>query len=367
MEEAIKKSKILIVDDTEDNLLFLKQVFSRKGFTNATTIQDSRQVLEHVQQEEPDIILLDLMMPYMDGYEILGALTDWLDPSVFLPIVVLTANSEKDARTRALNAGAIDFLVKPLDALEVVLRTENHLKTRYLYKEQKNYGLKLEKAVSERTHELNQSYQILQSTNKALDESNIEMVERLAEAAEFRDDDTGRHTYRVGVLSALIATELKLPADRVELLRKAARLHDLGKIGIPDAILLKPGKLTNEEFDDMKKHSEIGAKILSGSGNELLKMAENIALCHHERWDGKGYPRGLSEEAIPIEARIVSVVDVFDALSHERPYKKAWPHEEVIALITEQKNQQFDGQVVEAFLKVIEVKADELELLEAVA
>lgn len=360
MDEIIKDMRILIVDDTVDNLVFLKHLFSRKGFSNITMIEDSRQVLPQVEEQEPDVILLDLMMPHLDGFEILKLLDEKLDESVFLPVVVLTADTNNETRQRSLNEGAIDFLTKPLDAIEVLQRVKNYLKMRYLSKQQKSYSLELEVAVLDRTEELKKSYQSLRVTNEALDQSNIEIVNRLAKAAEYRDDDTGQHTFRVGKLSSLVAAKLDMSQDFTELIEKAARLHDLGKIGIPDSILLKPSKLTDDEFAEMKKHTEIGAKILSGGKSPLLQMAEKIALSHHEHWDGKGYPNGLVGTDISIEARIVAVIDVFDALVHARPYKKAWPQEEAIAYLLEQKAKQFDPSVIQAFSEVIEEMSNEL-------
>ena len=367
MNDIIKESNILIVDDTVDNLVFLEQLLARKGFRNVTSLSDSRLVLPHIEQQEPDIILLDLMMPHLTGYDILHAVREKYDESVFLPVVVLTAITDREARQKSLSVGATDFLTKPLDVIEVSQRVNNLLRTRYMYKEQVKQSNLLEVAVLERTKELSQNYQILQNMNQTLDETNIEIADRLAEAAEYRDDDTGKHTFRVGNLSALIATEMRMPKEFVDLIRRAARLHDLGKIGISDAILLKPAKLTEDEFRDIQKHCEIGAKILSGGKSALLQMAEKIALSHHERCDGKGYPNGLVQNDIPIEARIVAVVDVFDALTHVRPYKKAWSQEDAIQYIIDQKSQHFDPIVVDAFVNVMRHQSDEIDFLEQVA
>lgn len=364
MEENIKDLNILIVDDNVDNLVFLEQLFRRKGYRNIMTIADSRNVLPYIGKADPDIILLDIMMPYIDGYEILRSIRGLMDSSVFLPVVVLTAVTDRKAREQTLKDGATDFLTKPLDAVEVILRVGNLLRTRYMYKQHLEYSKLLESAVLHRTRELAANNQALEKVNQVLDETNIEIADRLAEAAEYRDDATGKHTFRVGAISALIAAELGFSNDFVELVDKAARLHDLGKIGIPDAILLKPGKLTDEEFDVMRQHCVIGAKVLSGGHSELLEMAERIALSHHEHWDGNGYPNGLKAKAIPIEARIVSVVDVFDALTHPRPYKDAWTQQDAIDYITSHKNRQFDEKVVDAFLSVLEKKSGEIDFID---
>ena len=367
MDDKIKDSSILIVDDTVDNLVFLEQVFLRKGYRNIRSINDSRNVLSAISEEEPDIILLDIMMPHFDGYEILHAIRSSLDVSVYLPIVVLTAITDRQARQKSLKDGATDFMTKPLDAIEVVQRVTNLLQTRYMYKEQVKYRTQLEAAVLQRTKELNQNNQALQKMNQVLDQTNVEIAEGLAEASEFRDDATGKHTMRVGTLAALIAAEMGLPPKTVALIRIAARLHDLGKIGIQDSILLKPDKLTNEEFEEMKKHCEIGAQILSRGNSALLRMAEKIALSHHERWDGRGYPHGLTGEEIPLEARIVAVADIYDALTHVRPYKTAWSKEDAIKYIEQQKDKQFDANVVDAFFsatvqKQYKIHSDELQL-----
>ena len=364
MEDNIKDLNILIVDDNVDNLVFLEQLFRRKGYRNIMSMADSRNVLPYVGKADPDIILLDIMMPYIDGYEILRSIRGLMDSSVFLPIVVLTAVTDRKAREQTLKDGATDFLTKPLDAVEVILRVGNLLQTRFMYKQNLEYSKLLENAVLHRTRELAANNQALEKVNQVLDETNIEIADRLAEAAEYRDDATGKHTFRVGAITGLIAEELGFSPDFTELVNKAARLHDLGKIGIPDAVLLKPGKLTEEEFGIMQGHCLIGAKVLSGGHSELLEMAERIALSHHEQWNGNGYPHGLAGKSIPIEARIVSVVDVFDALTHERPYKEAWSQQEAVEYIKKQKNTQFDAKVVDAFLSVLERYAGKIDFID---
>ncbi len=336
--ESLKDSRILIVDDQEANIGLMERMLKRSGYTNFKSITDPRLSLTLLVEFEPDLILLDLNMPYMDGYEVMEQLEYVVPDGIYLPILVLTADITAEAKQRALSMGAKDFLSKPFDVTEVLLRIKNLLETRSLHLQLQNQNQILEEKVRERTRDL--------------DEARLEILARLARAAEFRDDATGKHTQRVGRTSALLARELGLPDDEVELLRHAAPLHDVGKIGIPDHVLLKPGRLTLEESERMKSHTVIGANILSGSAVSLLQLAEEIARSHHERWDGAGYPRALKGDAIPLTGRIVSLADVFDALTHERPYKKAWPEEEAVAELERQKGRQFDPRVVEAFLKV---------------
>jgi putative two-component system response regulator len=290
------------------------------------------------QQTQPDIVLLDLMMPEMDGFEVMKQLRLLIPEDDYLPILVLTADSTVGTTRHALAAGARDFLTKPFDQAELSLRLWNMVEARYLHLQLHNQNHLLEQRVQERTHQLQ--------------EAEIKTLECLAAAAEYRDDDTGQHTQRVGHLSAQLASGLGLPETMVEAIRRAAPLHDVGKIGVSDLILLKPSKLTPEEFATMQQHTTIGASILSRHATPLLKQAANIALSHHERWSGGGYPHGLSGEEIPIEGRIVAVADVFDALTHARTYKKAWPVEDAIAEIERQSGQHFDPDIVHAFLSL---------------
>ena len=352
--ELILDSKILIVDDKEDNVLFLKKLLNRQGFSQVLETTDARKALTMYTDEQPDLIMLDLMMPHLSGFEVMASILKQLGVNDYLPIIVLTADTNIEARHRALNEGAMDFLTKPLDAKEVMQRTSNLLHTRVLHQKQKNYNRLLEKAVQERTEELHHVNVELKKVNHALRNANAEVLERLAQAAEYRDDDTGKHTQRVGKLSASIATELNLGERLSQLITQAARLHDVGKIAIPDTILLKAGALTPDERRTMQNHCEIGANLLQGGTNSLLIMAERIALTHHERWDGTGYPAGLSGANIPIEGRIVAIVDVYDALTNSRPYKKAWPQEKALELIRSERGKHFDPEVTDAFLTVIQ-------------
>jgi putative two-component system response regulator len=326
---------IVIVDDQELNLHLLERMLQKNGYTRVSTYQDPRRFISEVAFIKPDLILLDLHMPHLNGFEVLQRLPLIVPDAPYLPVIVLTADITADAKRQALEYGARDFLTKPFDTVEVLLRIKNLLELGMLYRELRLHNVRLEEKVHERT--------------KALESAQIEILERLARAAEFRDDDTGQHTERVGLWAAAVAEALGLPDEDIELLRRAAPLHDVGKIGIPDSILLKPGRLTADEFETVKTHTLIGAGILGGSRFPLLQVAAEIALSHHERWDGSGYPRGLAGESIPLVGRIVAIADVFDALIHERPYKAAWPVADALAEIERQSGRQFDPHVVAAF------------------
>jgi putative two-component system response regulator len=334
--QTLHEAQILIADDQEANVRLLEEILTGVGYTRLVSTIDSREIVHLFTQVQPDIVLLDLMMPDPNGFEVMRQLKLLAPSGNYCPILVLTADVSKESKREALRMGASDFLTKPFDSTEVLLRIKNLLETRFLH-------LQLEDKVRERTQELQNAQ--------------VEILKRLARAAEYRDDHTGQHTERVGHLSALLAGVLGLPHDRVELIRLAAPLHDIGKIAIGDNILLKPGKLTPDEFEVMKTHTTIGAAILSRGRSELVKMAEEIALVHHERWDGTGYPRGLKGDGIPIEGRIVALADVFDALTHERPYKRAWPVEEAIAEIRKESGKRFDPQIVRAFIERCKVDA----------
>jgi putative two-component system response regulator len=258
---------------------------------------------------------------------------------VFLPILVLTADMTPETRRRALSLGAKDFLTKPFDLIEAVLRIWNLLEMRFMYLQIKQQNLHLNTQV--------------QRGLRDLDAAQADVIWRLSQVAEFRDEETGMHTQRVGQLSALLARALCIPEEQVELIRHAAPLHDVGKIAIPDHILRKPGALSSEEIEQMKQHSTIGARILSGSNLPLLQMAYEIALFHHERWDGTGYPQAIKGETIPIAARIVAVADAFDALTHKRPYKHAWTIEESVAELIRYSGTRYDPQVVGVLITVL--------------
>ncbi len=338
MLSPFRNARILIVDDEEKNVDLLRRILNRFGFSRLESTTDSREAAALYVRHRPDLILLDLHMPHLNGLDVMAQLNQ-IAEATYLPILVLSGDVTPEMRQEAVSRGAKDFVSKPFQQDEIILRIKTLLQTRQLYLQIQSQNQLLEAKVRERT--------------KALEEAQIEIVERLAVAAEFRDDNTGQHTQRVGQLSALLARQLGLPDSQITLIRRAAPLHDVGKIGVPDSILLKFGKLTSEEFAIVKTHTLIGARILSGGKFPLLRLAEEIAFNHHERWDGDGYT-GIPAAEIPLAGRIVAVADVFDALTQQRPYKEAWPVPQAVGEIDRQRKQQFDPEVVDAFLRVIE-------------
>ena len=334
-KEIVQTSRILIVDDQPANVLLLERTLRGAGYTNLAGITDPREALRTFTEFQPDLVAMDLRMPHVDGFALLKQLRSRMPAGTFVPVLVLTADTSRKAKQEALALGAKDFLTKPIDVAEALLRIYNLLETRWLYVELQRHSETLEEKVRLRTSELEQAQ--------------LEILQRLALAAEYRDDCTGQHTQRVGQWAALLGRSIGLSKEHVELIRLAAPLHDVGKIGIPDGILLKPSKLTAEEYVQIKRHTDIGRIILSGSKFPILRMAERIALYHHERWDGAGY-YGLKGEAIPLEARMVSIVDVFDVITHSRPYKEASSIEVALDVIEQEKEKQFDPELVKSFL-----------------
>jgi putative two-component system response regulator len=336
--DAERSARILVADDDLGNLNVLMRMLQRTGFGNLHGVCDAGAILPAVIEFQPDVVLLDLHMPGMDGIEMLLDIKALHGRRSYLPVLVLTGDGSKEVRDGALAAGARDFLTKPYDAAEVILRVRNLVETRLLNVELNRQNVMLNERFEARTEEL--------------EAAKLEILEKLARAADFRDETVYGHTTRVGELSAMIAAQLGHTEAEVDMIRIAARLHDIGKIGLSDSILMKPGPLAPAEFLAQEKHTLIGANILSGSRFPILRLAEEIALTHHERWDGAGYPRGLCGEEIPICGRIVAVADVFDALTHRRAYKAAWRINDAIAEIWHQSGTKFDPSVVKAFLQI---------------
>jgi putative two-component system response regulator len=344
--EWLSRARVLLVDDQAANLTFLRHVLETEGYGELIAMTDSGEALDRFGELDPDLVITDLWMGPLDGFDFIAGVQQLLPAGSYLPILVATGDPTPEARRRALSAGARDFLTKPVSPAEVRLRVRNLLETRFLHEQLRTHNATLEERVTERTHEL--------------EEARLEILYRLARAAEFRDDHTGRHTLRVGRIAGRIAQVLGLAADAHELIGRAAPLHDIGKIGIPDSVLLKQDRLAPAERAVIQSHTIIGADILSGSRFALLQLAEQIALSHHERWDGQGYPHGLAGDTIPLAGRIVAVADVFDALTHDRPYKAAWTVRDALGEIEACAGSQFDPAVVEALLRI----APELGVLE---
>ena len=337
--DRLPGARILMVDDEEANLQLLRRILEPAGFTSLRATTDPREAVDLCLTWDPDLVLLDIMMPGLDGFEVLEILKEHVPETVYLPVLVLTSDHTPDAKRRALSGGARDFLTKPLSPSEVRLRVRNLLETRFLHLELQEHNQLLEVRVKERTVEL--------------ERARFEILHRLARAAEYRDDNTGEHTRRVGETSAAIARTLRLDPEQTELIRRTAPLHDVGKIAIPDSILLWPGPLDASRRKVMQTHTTIGADLLGGSGFDLLDLASEIALTHHEKWNGTGYPAGLGEDETSLAGRIVAVADTFDALTNSRPYKEPWLLEDAWIEIGSHAGTWFDPAVVAAFERVL--------------
>ncbi len=343
--------RILVVDDEERNLRLIEAMLFPLGY-DLEFASDGQQALEKAQSEQVDLILLDVMMPKMDGFTVARKLKSDPDTQI-IPIVMVTALQSVEDRVKALEAGADDFLNKPVDKTEIRVRVSSLLKVKAYNDHMRNYQTLLESEVENRTRELTDAF-------KRVKQISLETIYRLTRAAEYKDEDTGAHIQRMSHYSAVIARQMGMDEKTVEMILYATPMHDIGKIGIPDRILLKPAKLDPDEWQVMKQHTTMGAKILEGSDIDVIKLGERVALSHHEKWDGSGYPNGLSGTDIPLEGRIVAIADVFDALSSKRPYKKAFPLEKSCAIIKEGRKTHFDPEVVDAFFAsldlILEVK-----------
>jgi len=347
----------MIVDDEIANVLIVKKYLERAGYRDFETTTDSTAALRILAATRPDVLLVDINMPGVDGIEILRKVR--AEPQFrHLPVLILTANTDEQIKLTCLELGATDFLLKPVDPMDLTPRVRNSLQAKSFRDRLQNHAAELELKVEQRTREL--------------EASRREVVYCLARAAELRDNDTGNHVIRVGHFAGIIAKAMGLPDWFVRDLEMAAQLHDVGKIAIPDAILLKPGKLEPEEFEIIQNHVKFGHQIIqphAGSdarlmrrhvefgsdmlrnGSALMRLAASIAQTHHERFDGTGYPLGLAADDIPIEGRITAVADVFDALSAERPYKKAMPREKCFTILEEGRGSHFDPDVLDAFFQ----------------
>jgi putative two-component system response regulator len=347
----------------------IKYYLEMEGFRNLVSTDKSASAFSMIQAEQPDLVLSDINMPDVSGLDLLAQIRGHQEFET-TPVIILTASSDNETKISALKQGATDLLAKPIHHGELVARIRNVLNVKIYQDQLKANSETLEEAVRLRTAEL--------------EASRLSVIQCLARAAEFRDDDTGQHVIRVGKYARIIGAELGLSEKDLCLLEPAAQLHDVGKIGVEDSILLKPGKLTPEEYDAMKKHcgfgkkivdclpereaqlirmhTEMGAKIMDIPDSPILTLAKIIAMTHHERWDGCGYPLGLSGEDIPLEGRITAVADVFDALMSKRSYKPAFPLAKSLEILEEGRGTQFDPSVLDAFTKrrqeIIQIQID---------
>jgi putative two-component system response regulator len=328
---------VLIIDDTEINLILFAALVKKLDDCVAHTFAQSREALAWAQQHVPDLVIVDYMMPDLDGLEFIRLMRE-IPGRDGVPIVMITANDQKQLRYRALDMGANDFLTKPVDKVEFLARTRNMLLVSDARKQLSDRAAWLANEVRKATAEIVSRER--------------ETVFRLCKAAEYRDPETGAHILRMAHYSRLIAREMGLPVEQQELLLEAAPMHDIGKVGIADKILLKPGRLDEDEFEVMKHHAIYGYELLQGSSSRVLQAGAEIARGHHEKFDGSGYPSGIGGTEIPIFSRIVAVADVFDALTSERPYKKAWTLEASVDFLVAGSGRHFDPQCVQAFLNV---------------
>ena len=331
LNENNDKPIILVVDDIPDNIHTLSGILSDDYRIKAATNGEKAIQIAN-SKPAPHLILLDIMMPEMDGYEVCRCLKSSAI-TCDIPIIFVTAKSEVVDEQKGFEMGAVDYITKPVSPPIVKARVKTHIA---LY----DQNLSLSNQVKERT--------------ALLEKRRLEVIQRLGRAAEYKDNETGMHVVRMSHYSKILAQQLDVSPRWVELVFQASPMHDIGKIGIPDAVLRKPGKLDKDEWEVMQTHVKIGADIIANSESLLLQMAQEIALYHHEKWDGSGYPHKLKGEEIPLSARIVAIADVFDALTSERPYKEAWPVEKAVALLEEEAGSHFDPTLVPIFVQQLD-------------
>lgn len=340
------KPRVLIVDDEEPNRLVLREMIEILGY-DAEIARDGMDALAIVKLDI-DLVLLDVNMPGMDGFEVARRIRQ--DPEVAdLPIIQVTALTSHQDRLRAVEAGANDFIGKPVDSTELRVRCASLLKMKQQQDAIKAHQAELENTVERRTSALRLALSQRAEAERRAYQAHLDTIHRLAIAAEYKDEDTASHIHRMSRYCGVLAEAIHLQPGEIESLVHASPMHDVGKMGIPDGILLKPGKLEPDEWEVMKTHTTIGGRILGGSDSELLEAGKVIALSHHERWDGSGYPAGIGGEDIPLSGRIAAVADVFDALTTKRPYKVAMPNEEAFEIIRKGRGSHFDAELVDHF------------------
>jgi putative two-component system response regulator len=343
---------ILVIEDDPMNSRLLTTVLDRLGYIAAAAF-DGLSGLAKVESDPPDLILLDLDLPGIDGYEVARRLKHSPKTRI-IPIVVVSSFAEVENRIKALDAGADDFLSKPIDQVELRARVQSLLKVKIYNDHMVNHQKILEEEVDKRTRQLRQAFDDLKTASQKVKHAALDTTFRLAQAGEYKDAETGSHIKRIGYYTEAIAKAMALAPQDIEAILYAAPMHDIGKIGIPDRILLKPGPLDEQEWTFMMQHTTIGGNILSGSDSYVIQMAEQIALEHHEKWDGSGYPKGLKGPDISLWGRISAIADVFDALTTTRPYKKAFPLDYSLEILEKSRGAHFDPDVVGAFFSIKE-------------
>jgi len=344
--------KIMAIDDEVKNLALLEAILTPLGY-EVETAQSGKEALARIEASPPDMILLDIMMPDMTGYEVCKRLKAE-ESTQIIPIVMITALIDKESKVRGIEAGADDFLTKPVDKIELTARVKNLIKVKEYNDTIKDWSRMLQEKVVEQTAMLKESFEQLQEAHTKLEKAHLDTLFRLSVAAEYKDEDTANHIHRMSVYARVVAENMGLSEDQVRLIVHASPMHDVGKIGIPDHILLKPGKLDPEEWDIMKSHSLIGERILADADDDFTKAGQVIAVSHHEKWNGSGYPKGLRGEDIPLLGRITAIADVFDALTSKRPYKAPMSNEKAFGIIEKSVGNHFDPGVGEAFFQGID-------------
>jgi len=342
-----RPKRILAIDDERINLRVIGGLLRNLGHEPVLTesFTEARELLD----ASIDLVLLDVMMPETDGFTVARRIREM--PGVTdVPIIMVTALTSKQDRLKAVEAGANDFISKPIDLTELRVRMGSLLKMKESQDEVKRYQAELEEMVAVRTSALKMALENVKESQRTILSAHLETIHRLASAAEFKDEETADHIQRMSRYCALLAAKLGLPDAEVDLVLQASPMHDIGKIGIPDSILLKPAKLTPEEWEVMKKHTIFGARILGESSFELLRVGEIIALSHHEKWDGSGYPKGLAGDDIPLYGRICAVADVFDALTSKRPYKEAFSNQKSLEIMGAGRGSHFDPRLLDVFM-----------------
>ena len=337
--------KLLLVDDEAHCTKLMEALLKQAGYSRITATNDARQAAQLFQEVKPDLVALDMRMPHMDGFEVMRQLKPMIPDGDYVPMLIITGELDAPTKHKALAEGANDFINKPVDGTEVVLRIKNHLEIRRLHQQVRMHNQHLEAQVRLRT--------------KVVEQTQLDLLNRLVLASEYRHDVTGAHAWRVGRVSMLLAEMKGMPPDQVDMMKKTAPLHDVGRIGLPDSVIMKAGVYDESDWETMKLHTKIGSKLLSDSRAPLLIMAREIALTHHERWDGTGYHR-LKELQTPLSGRIVALADAFDVMTHVSSYKVPLTLSEARTEIERQAGKQFDPDLSQLFLKLIDREGEAL-------